>query len=168
MRHPIYVLDGVGDVHGLLRTDKRVRKVARGLAFEAGRGPSTYTRFDTHVADAAVRWIRERANRNNGGAWVLFASMLSPHYPLIAPDEFYDLYTRVDLPRPRLYEEADRPDHPETHDVQGRLYGELRKIVDPDEINQRAFADQKALIEQLGGVKAILSREDFNLTPVPE
>ena len=363
VRHPIYVLDGVGDVHGLLRTDKRVRKVARGLAFEAGRGPSTYTRFDTHVADAAVRWIRERANRNNGGAWVLFASMLSPHYPLIAPDEFYDLYTRVDLPRPRLYEEADRPDHPviahyrqtwnyddyfdaerlevglkayyglcsfldfqigrildalrdsgfaddtlviytadhgeslgnrglwgksvmyeessgvpllisgpgipaekrcptpvslvdvyptvvesvcgeldereyklpgesliaivrkqatdrvvfnelhddgsltgefmvrqgawklvhyvgyppqlfdlstdpfeetdlagrpETHDVQGRLYGELRKIVDPDEINQRAFADQKARIEQLGGVEAILSREDFNFTPVPE
>ena len=44
--HPIYVVDGIGDVHGLLRTRKHVREVARGLAGEAGSGPSPYTRFD--------------------------------------------------------------------------------------------------------------------------
>ena len=112
IHHPIYVVDGVGDVHGLLRTDERVREVARGLAAEAGRGPSTYTRFDTRVADATVRWIRERSRRNDDRPWVLFSSMLSPHYPLIAPEEFYDLYARADLPRPRLYRESDRADHP--------------------------------------------------------
>ena len=361
--HPVYVVDGIGDVHGLLRTEKRVREVARGLAAEAGRGPSPYTRFDSRVADATVRWLRERGRRKDRSQWALFSSMVSPHYPLIAPQEFYDLYGRLDLPRPRLYRKADRPDHPviahyretwnyddffdverldvglkayyglcsfldfqigrilaaldesgfnddtlviytsdhgeslgnrglwgksvmyeessgvpllisgpgiasgqrcptpaslvdiyptvvaavcgtlnarertlpgdnlialareqpadrvmfselhddgsltgefmvrqgewklvhyvdyrpqlfdlsadpfeekdlagrpETHDVQDRLYEELHKIVDPADVNQRVFADQEARIRRLGGVDAILSREDFNFTPVPE
>ena len=112
VHHPIFVVDGIGDVHGLLRTDERVREVARELAAEAGRGTSPYTRFDTTVADATVRWIREHARRGCGKPWVLFASMVSPHYPLIAPEAFYDHYDGVDLPGPRLYDEADRPDHP--------------------------------------------------------
>ena len=110
--HPIYIVDGIGDTHGLLRRDKRVREVARELATEAGRGTSPYTRFDMEVADATVRWLRERRDREDGKPWVLFSSMVSPHYPLIAPDEFYDRYAGVDLPWPRLYDEADRPDHP--------------------------------------------------------
>lgn len=110
--HPVYVVDGIGDVHGLLRTEKRVREVARELAGEAGRGPSPYTRFDSRVADATVRWIRERGRRYDRSPWALFSSMVSPHYPLIAPEKFYDLYSRLDLPGPRLYRKADRPDHP--------------------------------------------------------
>ena len=110
--HPIYIVDGIGDTHGLLRRDKRVREVARELATEAGRGTSPYTRFDMEVADATVRWLRERRDREDGKPWVLFSSMVSPHYPLIAPDEFYDRYAGVGLPWPRLYDEADRPDHP--------------------------------------------------------
>ena len=112
VQHPMYVVDGIGDTHGLLRKDKRVREVARELAREAGRGMSVYTRYDTRVADATVRWLRERGERRDGKPWVLFSSMVSPHYPLIAPDEFYDLYAGVELPRPRLYDPADRPDHP--------------------------------------------------------
>ena len=110
---PMYVVDGIGDTHGLLRRDRRVREVARELAQEAGRGMSVYTRYDTEVADATVHWIRERGERRDGGApWVLFSSMVSPHYPLIAPDAFYDLYAGVELPRPRLYDPAERSDHP--------------------------------------------------------
>ena len=113
VQHPMYVVDGIGDTHGLLRKDKRVREVARELAQEAGRGMSVYTRYDTRVADATIRWFRERGERRNDGRpWVLFSSMVSPHYPLIAPDAFYDLYAGVDLPRPRLYDPADRPVHP--------------------------------------------------------
>ena len=112
VHHPIYVVDGIGDVHGLLRTDRRVRAVAPELAAEAGRGSSPYTRFDTRVADATVRWIRERASCGNRTPWASFSSMVSPHYPLIAPAAFYDLYDDVALPRPRLYDTTDRPDHP--------------------------------------------------------
>ena len=110
--HAMYVVDGIGDMHGLLRTDKRVRTVARELANEAGRGMSSYTHYDTKVADATVRWLRERRARHGDRPWALFSSMVSPHYPLIAPGEFYDLYAGVPLPRPRLYDEAERPRHP--------------------------------------------------------
>ena len=113
VQHAMYVLDGIGDTHGLLRRDRRVREVSRELAGEAGRGMSVYTRYDTKVADATVRWLRERGkSREDGKPWVLFSSMVSPHYPLIAHDAFYDLYAGIELPRPRFYGEAERPDHP--------------------------------------------------------
>ena len=77
-----------------------------------GRGQSAYTRYDSLVADTTVRWLRERGNLDNGKPWVLFSSMVSPHYPLIAPAEFYDLYEEEALPCPRLYDRELRPDHP--------------------------------------------------------
>ena len=112
VKHPMYIADGIGDAHGLLRRDNRVRAVARELAGEAGRGMSVYTRYDTRVADATVDWLRERKKRNNGGPWALFSSMVSPHYPLTAPDEFYDLYAGAGLPRPGSYDRTQRPSHP--------------------------------------------------------
>ena len=65
-------------------------------------------------------------------------------------------------------EENDLAGRPGSRDVQDRLYGELRKIVDPETVNRRIFADQRARIQRLGGTEAILSREDFNFTPVPK
>ncbi len=110
--HPMYVVDGIGDTHGLLRTERRERRVARELAAQAGRGQSVYTRYDTLVADSTVCWLRERGNQDNGKPWVLFSSMVSPHYPLVAPAQFYDLYDDAALPCPRLYDRELRPDHP--------------------------------------------------------
>ena len=78
VHHPIWIVDGIGDTHGLLRRDKRVREVARELATGAGRGWSPYTRFDVQVADATVRWLRERGERAADKPWVLFSSMVSP------------------------------------------------------------------------------------------
>ena len=65
------------------------------------------------------------------------------------------------------FEEHDLAGRPETADIQGRLYDELHRIVDPDAADRRAFADQRARIERLGGVEAILARPDFNFTPLP-
>lgn len=65
------------------------------------------------------------------------------------------------------FEQTDLAGRPETQDVQGRLYDRLHKIVDPESVNRRVFTDQQARIERLGGVDAILSRDDFNFTPVP-
>jgi choline-sulfatase len=44
---------------------------------------------------------------------VLFVSLVCPHFPLIARPEWYDLYPEDAVPRPALYEAAERePDHP--------------------------------------------------------
>lgn len=43
---------------------------------------------------------------------MLFVGFVLPHFPLVAPPEFYDLYPLDRLPPPRLYREEDRPRHP--------------------------------------------------------
>ena len=42
----------------------------------------------------------------------------------------------------------------------------LETLVDPDQANRNAFDDQGALIEQLGGVEAIVNSDEFDFTPV--
>ena len=65
------------------------------------------------------------------------------------------------------FEERNLSGRPEAAEIQRRLYGELHRVVDPDAANRRAFVDQRARIERLGGVEAILARPDFNFTPLP-
>ena len=65
------------------------------------------------------------------------------------------------------FEEHDLAGRPEAADIRSRLYDELYSIVDPEAVDRIAFADQQARIQRLGGVEAILSRPDFNFTPLP-
>jgi choline-sulfatase len=39
---------------------------------------------------------------------------VSPHFPLIAPPEFYDLYPENEVPLPQMYGAGERPQHPFT------------------------------------------------------
>jgi choline-sulfatase len=43
----------------------------------------------------------------------------------------------------------------------------LRSVCDPDAVNARAFADQRALIAAHGGREAIIARGDYSYTPAP-
>src|SRR5262249_12217994 len=47
-----------------------------------------------------------------GKPWCLFVSFVKPHFPLIAPPEFFTLYPPERLPMPRLYGREQRPKHP--------------------------------------------------------
>ena len=38
--------------------------------------------------------------------------------------------------------------------------------MDPEKVNRDAFADQKMLIEKLGGVEALMAMKSFGHTPV--
>lgn len=109
--HPIYVPDGLGDVYGLLRQDVKPRKAASAMAAKAGSGTSDYSDFDVRVADAAVSWLQNAPSRPDK-PWVLFVSFVIPHFPLIAPREFFDLYNDVPIPMPDQYDPSERPSHP--------------------------------------------------------
>ena len=110
---PLHVVDGVGDPLGWLRDPLAVRKAALRLAEEAGSGDSSYQQYDDKITAAAVDWLKARAGRQGGKPWVLFVSLVCPHFPLIARPRWYDLYPQDKLPRPALYEAAERePDHP--------------------------------------------------------
>jgi choline-sulfatase len=42
----------------------------------------------------------------------LYVGFVSPHFPLIAPPEFYDLYPESEVPWPAMYGVDERPRHP--------------------------------------------------------
>lgn len=113
---PMNIVGGVGDALGLLRQNTQPRGAADKMVKMAGPGESVYTAYDREISKRAQRFIREDADPHKDKPWALFVSFVCPHFPLTAPQEFYDLYKDVDLPMPRQYATQDRPDHPYIED----------------------------------------------------
>jgi choline-sulfatase len=108
---PLHVVDGIGDLSGMIREDMQPRKAALMLAREAGPGDSDYQRYDDAITATAIDWIRRRA-AGAGKPWVLFVSLVCPHFPLISRPEYYSLYPEEAVPWPLMYDAAQRPTHP--------------------------------------------------------
>jgi choline-sulfatase len=110
---PLHVVGGTGDLKGLLRQELPRNPGTPGLAAKAGRGISSYFEYDGRIAERAIDWLRERAARPDAPPFVLFVSLVMPHFPLIAPPEYYDRYAGYDLERLRTGIDAPPPDeHP--------------------------------------------------------
>lgn len=50
--------------------------------------------------------------------------------------------------------------------IRAQCHTQMLTLVDPDAANERAFADQAARIEELGGIEAVLNSDEFDFTPV--
>jgi choline-sulfatase len=111
-RVPMHVLEGVGDLYGLLRGDMPVRPQSRDQVLEARAGESEYIRYDRAIARSAADWLREEGS---GGTrpWCLFVGFVSPHFPLVVPDPYWRQYDPDGLPLPVQY----RPEHWSRHPV---------------------------------------------------
>jgi choline-sulfatase len=110
-RLPLHVVDGVGDLYGLLRGDMPVRPQTRKQVLDARAGESEYIRYDRAIATMAARWLREEG-RDQGKPWVLFVGFVSPHFPLVVPDRYLDLYPLDQVPLPIAWAREDWPRHP--------------------------------------------------------
>lgn len=108
----LHVLDGVGDVIGLVRKGANERGGARKYAREIGPRESSYTRYDRDIAARSAEWLRARAAAPEERPWLLFVGFVMPHFPLYAPPEFYDLYPIDEVPAPRLTGASERIRHP--------------------------------------------------------
>ena len=109
---PLHIVDGLGDLLGLIRDELPVRTGSRKLGPEAARGESEYTAYDRAITDAAVRWLKQDAARHRDKPWVLTVGYVAPHFPLVAPPEFFDLYPESAVPWPSQYAQDERPHHP--------------------------------------------------------
>ncbi len=109
---PLHVLEGRGDAQGMLRRPPRPRGSTKQLAANAGPGDSSYLNYDRQIRDAAVQWLRATAAAPADRPWCLFLSFVCPHFPLVAPPEFFNLYPLDRVPLPLLTRPEDFPDHP--------------------------------------------------------
>jgi choline-sulfatase len=114
---PLHVVDGVGDLLGLIRDELPLRKKNRSYTTDAGPGESTYTAYDHHITEAGVHWLRHEAPKYTTKPWVLFVSLVCPHPPLIAPPAFFERYPFERLSLPVQYHPATWPQHPAMEDL---------------------------------------------------
>jgi choline-sulfatase len=113
---PMNVVDGTGDLYGLLRgNDMPVRTDGKKMASLAGPGESEYTWYDREITARAQVWLREEAPKHTDRPWVLFVSLVAPHFPLKAPPHWYYRYFDR-TPMPKLYGANERWPHPAARD----------------------------------------------------
>lgn len=113
---PMNIIEGKGDLMGLVRTDLPERGLSWKIAKLAGPGETPYTAYDREIATRAQIWLREEAPRYRDKPWVLFVSFVCPHFPLVAPAEFYYRYPLDRMPLPKQYAHDERPEHPYLRD----------------------------------------------------
>ena len=73
---PMHVVDGIGDVKGLVRENIPKRKGGDKMAKRAGPGESPYTVYDRDIAARAQIWLHEEAPKWRDRPWVLFVSFV--------------------------------------------------------------------------------------------
>jgi len=108
----MHIVDGIGDVKGLVRDDIPKRKGGDKMAKRAGPGESPYTAYDRDIAARAQIWLHEEASKWRDLPWVLFVSFVLPHFPLTAPPHWFYRYWQRDLSMPKQYASDERPQHP--------------------------------------------------------
>jgi choline-sulfatase len=113
---PMNIIEGKGDLMGLVRRDLPERGLSWKIAKLAGPGETPYTAYDREIATRAEIWLRVEAPGHRERPWVLFVSFVCPHFPLVAPAEFYYRYRLEDMPVPKLYGPHERPEHPYLRD----------------------------------------------------
>ena len=146
---PLHVLDGVGDLIGMLREPPPIRGSMPALAAGAGPGACHYNDYDRDITEAACRWIAEV--RQTDKPWALFVSLVRPHFPLTPPPEFFALYDPERMPMPRLYDAGGKPRHPAVK--------ALRAVMSYDDF----FADAAAVRRAIAAYYGLVSFLDDNI-----
>ena len=115
---PMYLYKGVGTIWGSIRDPLPQRPtIKRMLGDTIGPGQSDYTRYDQSIADLAVEWIGTKGVSLDR-PWCLYVGFVAPHFPLVAPPEFFHLYPIDKLPPAKLHPKDGHKLHPwnQVHD----------------------------------------------------
>ncbi len=107
---PMHIQDGVGQVWGSVRNPLPEEPRRDKMIGDVGAGRSKYNVYDERVAREAARWLRSEAPSD--APWLLFASFVAPHFPLIVPEAYLGLYDPESLPLPDLRPEDGYARHP--------------------------------------------------------
>ena len=109
---PMHLADGIGQVWGSVR-DPLPESIGPSPLFrELGAGESAYNRYDMRSADRAIACLEERAREPAAAPWILFVGFVAPHFPLVVPRRYLDLYPPESIPLPKLLPRNGYRDHP--------------------------------------------------------
>jgi choline-sulfatase len=112
-RLPLHVVDGIGDLKGMLRDPLPPKLDAGAMAAEVGAGDTGYGRYDHAIRDDACAWLDQLAREKSDRPFALFVSFIRPHFPLVGPADMYEKYKNHSLEDLRL----KVPEHTLTHPV---------------------------------------------------
>ena len=164
-RIPLHIKDGVGDIYGAIRDKEISRPQFRKALEDAHFGESDYTRFDREVSRRAEEFLEEHSH--DAEPFALMLGYVSPHFPLIAPEEFEKLYPDpMKLPLPVQFDPDQWPHHPVLDDY--RRYCCQTDL--PDSVKRNAIRVYYALCSfldsQIGIVMEALRRTGLDRNTV--
>ena len=102
---PMMVVNGVGMVWGSIRRENERAQVFRDdrmLGEYIGPGNSKYTEYDEAVVLKTLNWLEQKKKNNETDPWCLYVGLVAPHFPLVVPQKYFDMYPRESLPDIKL------------------------------------------------------------------
>ena len=113
---------------------------------ECGPGDHEHTRYDRNVTDLAVDFLREKSASPDDKPFLLYCGFMHPHFPLIAPPEFYSQYDPDALELPATWNEPLESQHPI---IQHHRWAWRNDIPPPEATVRCALASYYALVSSL-------------------
>ena len=135
--------------HTTSRPPRRTLDARRGSnshVAECGPGDHEHTRYDRKAADLAVDFLREKSASPDDKPFLLYCGFMHPHFPLIAPPEFYSLYDPNTLELPATWNEPLESQHPV---IQHHRWAWQNDIPPPEATVRCALAAYYALVSSL-------------------
>ena len=113
---------------------------------ECGPGDHEHTRYDRNVTDLAVDFLHEKAASPDDKPFLLYCGFMHPHFPLIAPPEFFSQYDPDTLELPATWNEPLESQHPI---IQYHRWAWRNDIPPPEAVVRCALACYYALVSSL-------------------
>ncbi|MFJ9367639.1 sulfatase-like hydrolase/transferase [Nocardia sp. NPDC101769] len=142
---PMHIKDGIGQVWGSVRDPLPRREQAPLMVTISGGADSDYTRYDAAVTERACRWLEEPSAKAE--PWVLYVGLVAPHFPYLAPPQFFELYDPESMPDATMRPDQGHPRHPWVERYAQTLPG--LDDANTEEERRRATAAYYALVSYL-------------------
>ena len=113
---------------------------------ECGPGDHEHTRYDREVTDLAVDFLHKKAASPTETPFLLYCGFMHPHFPLIAPPEFFSWYDPNTLELPDTWNEPLESQHPV---IQHHRLAWRNDIPPPETTVRCALASYYALVSSL-------------------
>jgi len=146
--HAMHLDKGIGQVWGSVRDPVPGPRDDIIRFGKVGAGYSSYNSYDETIREAAVGWLRD-ASRDER-PWMLYIGFVAPHFPLIAPQRFIDLYPPAAMPLPKMTPRNGYVRHPWVDAQESLMPTDVEFGVD-DAKRRRAISAYYALCTMMDG-----------------